>query len=69
MPTVLVLGATGYIGLPFAQSLLRSGNYTVYGLARSPEKGKTPMLLLFNCAQNVPTSVHRTTHSHHRLKH
>ena len=39
MPTVLVLGATGYLGLPFAQSLLRSGSYTVYGLARSPEKG------------------------------
>ena len=40
MPNVLVLGATGYIGLPFAQLLLRSGNYTVYGLARSEEKAK-----------------------------
>ena len=40
MPTVLVLGASGYIGLPFAQSLLRSGNYTVYGLARTAEKAK-----------------------------
>ena len=41
MPTVLVLGATGYIGLPFSQSLVRSGNYTVYGLARSAEKART----------------------------
>ena len=41
MPNVLVLGATGYIGLPFSQSLLRSGNYTVYGLARNAEKAKT----------------------------
>lgn len=40
MPTALVLGASGYIGLPFAQSLLRSGNYTVYGLARTAEKAK-----------------------------
>ena len=41
MPTVLILGATGYLGLPLAQSLLRSGNYTVYGLARSAAKAKT----------------------------
>ena len=41
MPTVLVLGATGYIGLQFSQSLLRSGNYTVYGLARTADKART----------------------------
>lgn len=41
MPTVLILGATGYLGLPLAKSLLRSGNYTVYGLARTPAKAKT----------------------------
>lgn len=41
MPTVLILGATGYLGLPLAQSLLRSGSYTVYGLARSAAKAKT----------------------------
>lgn len=40
MPNVLVLGATGYLGLPFSQSLLRSGNYQVYGLARTAEKAK-----------------------------
>lgn len=41
MPTVLILGATGYLSLPVAQSLLRSGNYTVYGLARTSAKAKT----------------------------
>ena len=41
MPTALILGATGYLGLPLAKSLLRSGNYTVYGLARTPAKAKT----------------------------
>ncbi|CAF9928799.1 MAG: hypothetical protein HETSPECPRED_006934 [Heterodermia speciosa] len=41
MPNVLVLGATGYIGLPFSQSLLRSGNYTLYGLARTAGKART----------------------------
>lgn len=40
MPTALILGATGYLGLPLAQALLRSGNYTVYGLARSAAKAK-----------------------------
>ena len=37
MVRVLVLGATGYIGLPLCQSLRRDG-HTVYGLARSAEK-------------------------------
>ncbi|KAL9051503.1 MAG: hypothetical protein Q9162_005976 [Coniocarpon cinnabarinum] len=41
MPSALILGATGYLGLPLAQSLLRSGNYSVYGLARNSEKAKT----------------------------
>ena len=40
MPNVLVLGATGYLGLAVGQSLLRSGNHTVWGLARSEAKGK-----------------------------
>ena len=38
MSKVLVIGATGYIGRALALSLLRSGHYTVYGLARNPEK-------------------------------
>jgi len=38
MVNVLVIGATGYIGQALCQSLLRSGNHRVYGLARSPEK-------------------------------
>ncbi|KAL4941130.1 hypothetical protein BDV06DRAFT_195157 [Aspergillus oleicola] len=45
MPNVLILGGSGYIGLALAQSLLSSGNYTVWGSARSPEKAK---LLLQN---------------------
>lgn len=40
MPHILVLGATGTIGNALAQSLVRSGNHTVYGLARSPAKAK-----------------------------
>ena len=40
MPNVLIIGATGTVGLPLAQSLTRSGNYTVYGLARSAVKAK-----------------------------
>lgn len=41
MSTVLILGASGYLGLPLAKSRLRSGNYIVYGLARTPAKAKT----------------------------
>jgi nucleoside-diphosphate-sugar epimerase len=40
MPRVLIIGATGYIGQALALSLLRSGNYTVYGIARSQSKAK-----------------------------
>lgn len=40
MPHILVLGATGTIGNALALSLIRSGNHTVYGLARSPAKAK-----------------------------
>ena len=40
MIRVLILGATGYIGSALAQSLLRSGQYTVYGLARNEAKAK-----------------------------
>ncbi|MCJ1408081.1 hypothetical protein MMC19_002154 [Ptychographa xylographoides] len=40
MSKVLIIGATGYIGQAFALSLLRSGLYTVYGLARTPEKAR-----------------------------
>ena len=61
MPTVLVLGATGYIGLPFAQSLLRSGNYTVYGLARSPEKGMCRLSPRFTNRQIFQSSYRSTS--------
>lgn len=40
MVNVLVLGATGYIGQALSQSLVRSGDHRVYGLARTPEKAK-----------------------------
>jgi nucleoside-diphosphate-sugar epimerase len=40
MPHILILGATGTIGNALALSLIRSGNHTVYGLARSPAKAK-----------------------------
>ncbi len=40
MLRVLILGATGYIGSALAGSLLRSGQYTVYGLGRSEAKAK-----------------------------
>ncbi|KAJ6611712.1 hypothetical protein B0H10DRAFT_1952835 [Mycena sp. CBHHK59/15] len=36
---VLILGATGFIGFPAAQALVRAG-HTVYGLARTPAKAK-----------------------------
>jgi len=40
MVNVLVVGATGYIGRNLSQSLVRSGNHRVYGLARTEEKAK-----------------------------
>lgn len=41
MVNVLVVGATGYIGQALTQSLVRSGNHRVYGLARTPEKAES----------------------------
>ena len=40
MVNVLIVGATGYIGQALAQSLVRSGNHRVYGLARTIGKGQ-----------------------------
>lgn len=40
MPHILILGATGTIGNALAQSLVRSGNHTIYGLARSASKAQ-----------------------------
>lgn len=40
MPNVLVLGATGYLGLAVAKALNRSGNYHVWGHTRSAAKAK-----------------------------
>jgi nucleoside-diphosphate-sugar epimerase len=49
MVNVLVIGATGYIGQALAQSLVRSGNHRVYGLARSPSKA-----LSMACSEVIP---------------
>lgn len=40
MPNILIIGATGYIGTALCQSLVRSGQHRVFGLARSPEKSR-----------------------------
>ncbi|KAL2845475.1 hypothetical protein BJY01DRAFT_214129 [Aspergillus pseudoustus] len=40
MPNVLVLGGSGYLGLALSKSLVASGNYAVWGSARTPEKSK-----------------------------
>ncbi|KAH6678578.1 NAD dependent epimerase/dehydratase family protein [Halenospora varia] len=40
MPSVLIIGATGYIGQSLCSSLLRSGEYRIFGLARTPQKAK-----------------------------
>jgi nucleoside-diphosphate-sugar epimerase len=41
MPNILIVGATGYIGKALSQSLIRSGNHRVFGLARSQEKARS----------------------------
>lgn len=41
MVNVLIVGATGYIGQALCQSLIRSGNHRVFGLARTPEKANS----------------------------
>ena len=40
MPNVLIIGAGGYVAQPLAQSLVRSGNYRVFGLVRRQEQAK-----------------------------
>jgi nucleoside-diphosphate-sugar epimerase len=41
MANILIVGATGYVGQALSQSLIRSGNHRVFGLARSPEKARS----------------------------
>lgn len=41
MTKVLILGATGYVGKRLAETLVRSGQHKVYGIARSEAKAKT----------------------------
>jgi nucleoside-diphosphate-sugar epimerase len=40
MPNVLILGGSGYLGFALGQSLLRSGNYAVWGFVRTAEKAQ-----------------------------
>ncbi|KIL85952.1 hypothetical protein FAVG1_10921 [Fusarium avenaceum] len=40
MPKVLVIGATGYLGRQVCDTLVRSGQHRVYGIARSETKAK-----------------------------
>ncbi|KAH0493387.1 hypothetical protein TgHK011_000059 [Trichoderma gracile] len=40
MTKVLLLGATGYVGKRLVETLVRSGQYKVYGIARSEAKAK-----------------------------
>lgn len=41
MPNVLIIGGTGFLGQALGLALLRTGNYTVFGTARSADKAKT----------------------------
>ncbi|GFP59610.1 hypothetical protein TASIC1_0014003200 [Trichoderma asperellum] len=41
MTKILLLGATGYVGKRLAETLVRSGQHRVYGIARSETKAKT----------------------------
>ena len=41
MPNILIHGATGTVGNATALALLRSGNHTVYGIARTAEKARS----------------------------
>ncbi|KAG9075298.1 hypothetical protein FRC06_010166, partial [Ceratobasidium sp. 370] len=41
MPRILVIGANGYIGNALALSLVRSGDHTVWGVARTQAKARS----------------------------
>ncbi|KAG8695041.1 hypothetical protein FRC09_009432 [Ceratobasidium sp. 395] len=41
MPRILVIGANGYIGNALALSLVRSGDHTVWGVARTQDKARS----------------------------
>ncbi|KAL2836935.1 hypothetical protein BJY01DRAFT_238068 [Aspergillus pseudoustus] len=43
MPKMLILGATGYLGLRIANTFVQSGPHTIYGVARSTA-GKATLL-------------------------
>ncbi|KAG8738920.1 hypothetical protein FRC10_006389 [Ceratobasidium sp. 414] len=70
MPRILIIGATGYIGNALALSLLRSGDHTVWGIARTKDKARslavqeiTPIL----CPDPIHDGGvwHDVVHKHH----
>ncbi|KAL7931349.1 hypothetical protein V8C35DRAFT_310175 [Trichoderma chlorosporum] len=70
MSKVLILGATGYIGKRLAETLVRSGQYIVYGVARSEAKARTLALVEVKpiiCADpvNEPAAYMAAVRDHH----
>jgi nucleoside-diphosphate-sugar epimerase len=70
MTKVLLLGATGYVGKRLGETLVRSGQHTVYGIARSEAKAKTLALaevMPIICADpvNEPKAYMNAVRDHH----
>ena len=68
MPNVLVLGASGYMGLAVGQALLRAGTYTVVGSARTPENAtKLRLNEITPVEVNIvdPASLSKTIEANH----
>lgn len=72
MPNVLIIGGTGFLGQALGQALLRSGNYTVFGTARSADKAKTltdqeitPIQAPSGTEVTDPKVITRTIEDHH----
>ncbi|KAL7941310.1 hypothetical protein V8C42DRAFT_335363 [Trichoderma barbatum] len=70
MTKVLLLGATGYVGKRLAETLVRSGQHKVYGVARSEAKAKTLALaevtpIICTDPVNEPAAYMRAIRSYH----
>lgn len=70
MTKVLLLGATGYVGKRLAETLVRSGQHRVYGIARSEAKAKTLALaevipIICPDPVNEPKSYMDAIRNHH----
>ncbi|KAL7921245.1 NAD(P)-binding protein [Trichoderma austrokoningii] len=69
MTKILILGATGYLGKRLAETLVRSGQHRVYGIARSEIKAKNLALaevIPIICADpvNEPKAYMDTVRNH-----